>query len=352
VVLPAAGDGGSFTKAVVPGIRGVSEAPAGDTNAADYRSTVVCRRKASRRGARAGTVSGSITLAAGEQGLCTFRNIRPGVPAIAIRKTGPDTAAAGDTLHYTLLVTNPGDVPFPEAAVTVTDPACDGAPELVDKQDGSGPDGSPGTLDPLVDTWTYRCSRKTAAPGADCVQTRVDNAGTVTGAADGKTVEDSDSISTILTCPDQPEPPIPVPPNPEPPNPPTPNPPGPEPPTPDVPGPVVPPGPTPPDAGDSGVAGIVVRSPLRRCIRSHVPRVTFSGDRVRSVRVYVNGHRVRSLNLRTLQSTARPRVTLAPGRYRVTARVTFQPGSATPGVSLSRVVRVCAAAALAPRFTG
>ena len=58
------------------------------------------------------------------------------LPAIAIDKSGPAIAQAGDTLHYTLLVTNPGSVPFPEDQVRVTDPACDDAPELSDKSDG------------------------------------------------------------------------------------------------------------------------------------------------------------------------------------------------------------------------
>jgi hypothetical protein len=45
-------------------------------------------------------------------------------------------------------------------------------------------------------------------------------------------------------------------------------------------------------------------------------------------------------------------VTLRPGRYRVTARVTFQSGSGTAPLTLSGTVRICAAAATPPRFTG
>ena len=116
---------------------------------------------------RAGTVSDTVALAAGGRATCRFFNVRVGHPAIAIDKSGPAIAQAGDTLHYTLRVTNPGSVPFPEDQVDVSDPACDGAPKLSDKSDGSGPDGSSGTLDP-GDVWTYTCSRKTAEPGEDC----------------------------------------------------------------------------------------------------------------------------------------------------------------------------------------
>jgi hypothetical protein len=43
-------------------------------------------------------------------------------------------------------------------------------------------------------------------------------------------------------------------------------------------------------------------------------------------------------------------VTLAPGRYRVTARVTFQRGTDSPPVTLAGVIRSCGDSA--PRFTG
>ena len=66
--------------------------------------------------------------------------------------------------------------------------------------------------------------------------------------------------------------------------------------------------------------------------------------------MFVNGRRVRSLTVRTLQRRLTPRVTIPPGRYRVTALVTFQPGAGTPPVRLSRIVRVCAAAV--PPVTG
>jgi hypothetical protein len=340
VVLPAAGDGASTTISVPPGTYSVSEIAADGTNGADYRSSVECRRNPTRRGGRrAGTVYADVTLFAGDQASCTFRNIRPGFPAIAIRKVGPALAEAGDTLRYTFYVTNPGDVPFPAARVDVSDPDCDARPELVTKRGDSGADGSPDTLDP-GDTWVYGCENRTAAPGDDCEPSRADNTGTVTGSAGGGTVEDEDSISTVLLCPGQPPPPDPVPPGPD----------GPDGGGQIEPGPVVPRGATPPEAGVAGVAGFRFRQATDRCITSRVPRVDFSGTRIRRIRVFVEGRLVRNLTVRTLQRRVTPRVTLDPGRYRVTARVIFQRGSGTPPVTFSRIVRICAAAQ--PRFTG
>jgi hypothetical protein len=336
VVLPAAGDEARITISVPPGVYDVSEIAAPGTVPGDYRSTVDCRRTVASRGStRAGVVFEGLELFAGDRATCTFRNIRPGFPAIAIRKAGPALAQAGDALTYTLSVTNPGDIPFPADAVVVTDPGCDDPPELVRKLDGDGADDTPGSLDP-GDTWLYRCTRRTASGGADCEPTRVDNTGTVTGTANGTTVEEDDSISTILLCPDAPPPPTPEPPGPGP--------------RPSEPGVVVPPGPRPPNAGDAAAARFLFRAATGRCITNRVPRVNFSGTHIRRVRVYVNGQLRRNLNLVTLQRRVTPRVTLPPGRYRVTARVTFQRGAGTPPVTLTRVIRICAAAQ--PRFTG
>jgi uncharacterized repeat protein (TIGR01451 family) len=341
VVLPAAGDGARVTVSVPPGVYEVSEIATPGTLAGDYRSTVECRRNPARRGGvSAGPVFDAVRLFAGDRAVCTFRNIRPGAPAIAIRKVGPSVADAGDTLRYTLYVTNPGDVPFPAAGVDVADPDCDDPPELVEKQDGSGADGTPGTLDP-GDTWVYTCSRGTSSGGADCEPSRVGNTATANGSANGTTVEDEDSISTILLCPDGPAPPTPVPPEPGP---------GPPGPPPDVPGPVVPPGERPPNAGDAAAARFLFREATRGCITNRVPRVNFSGTHIRRVQVFVNGQLRRNLNLRALQRRVTPRVTLPPGRYRVTARVTFTRGAGSPPLTLSRVIRICAAAP--PPVTG
>jgi hypothetical protein len=339
VQRPAAGNGDSVTIGVPPGVYDVSETAVVGTNPDDYRSSVRCRVNPSRQGdRRPGTVFEDLPLSAGDRATCTFRNIRPGSPAIAIRKVGPDTAEAGDTLNYRFDVTNPGDVPFPKDGVVVSDPNCDDPPELGEQQDASGADDSPGTLDP-GDTWVYRCSNATVAPGEACEPTRVDNAGAVTGSANGSTVDDDDSISTILLCPDQPLPPTPIPPGP-----------GPGPDGTDEPGPVVPPGPPPPNAGDAGVAGLLFRQATRSCISNRVPRVNFRGTNIRRIRVYLNGQLRRNLTVRTLQRRFTPRVTFPPGRYRVTVRVTFQRGSGSPPVRLSRMIRICAAAP--PPVTG
>jgi hypothetical protein len=334
VELEAAGDEDSTTISVPPGTYTVSEIAVPGTNPADYRSTVECRRNPTRRGSRrAGTVY-AIPLFAGDRASCTFRNIRPGFPAIAIRKVGPALATAGDTLNYTFYVDNPGDVPFPAAGVVVSDPNCDDAPELGERQDASGADDSPGTLDP-GDTWIYGCSNATTDPGDDCEPSRVDNTGTVTASAGGSTVDDEDSISTVLLCPDHPPPLPPVPPGPD---------------GGGRPGPVAPAGPTPPKAGAAGVARFLFRQATRRCITDRVPRVNFSGTRIRTIRVFVNGSLRRNLTVRTLQRRVTPRVTLPPGRYRVTVRVLFQRGAGTPPVTFSRVIRICGAAA--PPVTG
>jgi hypothetical protein len=92
----------------------------------------------------------------GDVWTCTFVNVRSGSPAIAIDKTGPSTATAGDTLRYRLYVTNPGHLPFQAASVRVLDPGCDEPPVLTGKSDGAGADDSPATLD-LNDTWAYAC---------------------------------------------------------------------------------------------------------------------------------------------------------------------------------------------------
>jgi hypothetical protein len=343
VELAGAGDGASITIGVPPGVYNISEVAAIGTDGALYRSTVECRRNPIRRGSsRSGTVFEDLPLAAGDRATCTFRNIRVGqtTPAIAIRKVGPALSQAGDTLRYTLYVTNAGDVAFPAAGVEVSDPDCDDAPELVEKQDTTGADGSPDTLDP-GDTWVYACSNSTTDPGAACEPTLVGNTGTASGTTAGGSAVDADSIATVLLCPDRPEPPTPVPPEP-----------GPEPdgPPPDVPGPVVPPGERPPNAGDAAAARFLFRQATGRCITDRVPRLNFSGTNIRRVRVFVNGRLRRNLNLRTLQRRVTPRVTLAPGRYRVTARIAFIRGAGTPPLTLSRVVRICAAAQ--PRFTG
>jgi uncharacterized repeat protein (TIGR01451 family) len=341
LVLPNAGDGANRALMVRPGRYVVSEVAAAGTNAADYESTVGCKLGTRRRQVRAGTVYANVQLLSGERTVCTFRNIRPGVSAIAIDKTGPAKAQAGDTLRYTIYVTNPGDVPFAAASVSVTDPTCDAPPQLTGKTDGSGSDDSPGTLDP-GDTWTYACSRKTTAP-PDCTAHVVTNTANVTATTGGASVGDHVTIETDLLCP--PKPPEPGPgPGPQPPEP--------QPPTPQPPDPLVPPGPKPPDSGDAAHAGFILRQATAGCIRTRVPRVNFHGTRIARIRVYVNGRLRRRLTVESLQRRLTPRVQLAPGRYRLSVRVTFDWGTGSPPVTLTRRIRICGVLAARPPFTG
>jgi hypothetical protein len=336
-VLPAAGDGATATIALRPGSYDITEAAVPPTDAGAYRSSVTCRATTRRRGTlRSGAGYTGLVLHAGARATCTFVNARPGEPAIAIEKTGPTVVTAGDTLHYRLYVTNPGDVPFPASSVDVRDPTCDEPPELVAK----GGDDSPETLDP-GDTWAYGCSRNTPAPGADCTASTVTNAATVTATADGATVTDDDAITTTLECPDvPPQPPLPPPtPTPAPSIPPGPSP---------VTGAsVAPAGPRPPVAGRIGVAGLRARS---GCIRT-AAEVRLIGTRMARIAVSVNGRRVSNRRLAILQRRATPlRRLFGAGRHRVVVRVTFQRGSGAPPVTLRRTITVCGPAR--PSFAG
>jgi hypothetical protein len=114
----------------------------------------------------------------------------------------------------------------------------------------------------------------------------------------------------------------------------------------------VPPGPKPPNAGDAAKARFLFKKATGKCISGRVPHVNFSGTRIERIQVYVNGHLIKRLTVGTLQKKVTPRVTLPPGRYRVTVKVTFQPGSGTPPLTLSRIIRICRPPAKPPRFTG
>jgi hypothetical protein len=263
----------------------------------------------------------------------------PRRPNVEIQKFGPETAPAGTALTYLLYVINTGEVPFDEADVDVSDPACDAAPELVARFDEtSNPDTSPEQLDPR-DVWVYRCTNTTPDPGADCQPSVVTNTSTVIATSRGSTVQDDDTLNTELTCP------------PAPPGPPAP----PRPPEPPV--PVLPPGvlPTEPPRlapPAAGVAGRASLRPLRGCLRPG-SRVIVRGRRIASISVRVRGRRVGGLRVRALQRRAIIRIVrnMRPGRHRATAVIRFQRGSATPTARLTRVVRICAPAR-PPRVTG
>lgn len=340
-VKAAAGDGDTVTIALAPGAYDVSEVAVAGTDPSLYESTVTCRAVTSRRGVlRDGTGWNGLVLRAGGHGHCTFVNARAGAPGIAIEKTGPAVAQAGDTLDYALYVTNPGDLPLPASSVEVDDPGCDEPPRLRTKNG----DRTPGTLDP-GDTWTYACSRATATATADCQVSALTNVATASGTVGGITVTDDGSVTTTIECPDQPpEPPLPPDPEPLPGPPPVPPLPGP------APGPSTPSGPRPPDAGTGGIAGFTASSV--RCL-TRAGQLQLTGERMSRFEVRVDGRRIGTQTLRILQRSATPLTRVfRPGRHVLTVRVTFEPGSATAPVTLTRVVTVCGTAARAPRVTG
>jgi uncharacterized repeat protein (TIGR01451 family) len=348
VVLNFPADGSSTTVSVIPGTYDVSERPAGETDPSQYEEPhVICQTSKSRRGRqRRAAAFEDLELLPGQHAFCTFTNVRLGARAIAITKSArPLIVEAGDTIRYTLEVTNPGAVPFRAAEVDVTDSRCDKAPRLVRKQhlSESGElvrDASRGTLDP-DDVWTYRCAHKTPAAGDDCRAHQVSNTAVVVGTPPtGEPVRGSDDAAVAVLCPDRPVPPGPEPPGPEPP--PGPQPPGHEP---------RPPAPDAEAAGQAG-AGALFRRAIRGCIGSRAPRVNFTGTKVARIAVFVNGRRRRQLTMQALQRRVTPRVTVAPGRrYRIAVRVTFQRGSGTAPVTLRGTFRTCPAAR-PPAVTG
>jgi hypothetical protein len=348
-VKAAAGDGDKVTIPVPPGTYNVSESAVAGTDPAAYDSTVSCRAVTRRRSVlRSGPAWNGLVLKAGDQASCTFVNVRRSptpVPAIAIEKSGPARAEAGDTLRYTLYVTNPGQVAIPASGVEVTDNRCDDPPDLTSKNG----DTSPQTLDP-GDTWTYACSYETPEPGTECEQTIVTNTATVTGKVNDSVMTDDGSITTTVTCPDvPPEPPLP--PTPEPGPEPSPVPPLPEPsPTPSPDPPYVPAGPVPPDAGEAGAAGVTATN--ARCI-TRASQIQLTGQRMSTIRVSVDGRRLSTREIRLLQRRVLPLTRIfSPGRHRLTIRVTFERGSATAPATLTRTIVVCGRATRAPRVTG
>ena len=141
-----------------------------------------------------GCFYGPVTFSGGPvtTGAANFGNHNT-VPRIAIDKSGPANATAGDLLPYTIVVTNPGEEAFAADAVVVTDPQCTTLPALQVKNTGGGVDSSPDTLDP-GDSWVYTCSGQTQAGQTSFVnQACVD-------ATDqfGRNVDACDDVTTVL----------------------------------------------------------------------------------------------------------------------------------------------------------
>lgn len=101
-------------------------------------------------------------------------------PRIRVIKDGPDVAHVGDTVAYAFTVTNPGGVDLTD--VTLTDPDCDGAIEVVDRGDGDA-------VLAVGEGWVSRCDRTITAEDGDPVP----NIATVTGSHDDGTVGDADA---------------------------------------------------------------------------------------------------------------------------------------------------------------
>jgi hypothetical protein len=117
-----------------------------------------------------------------------------------------------------------------------------------------------------------------------------------------------------------------------------------------APGPPAPPGPAPPDAGEGGFAGISASN--ARCVR-RASQIQLLGGRMSRIAVSVDGRRIGSRTLRVLQRRTTPLTRFfAPGRYVLSVRVTFEPGSATAPVTLTRQITVCGSRAQRPRVTG
>jgi uncharacterized repeat protein (TIGR01451 family) len=91
-------------------------------------------------------------------------------PKINLTKDGPALAHIGDTVTYTFVVTNPGDVPL--TAINLTDPRCDNSPQLVSKTGGN--------QDNVLnepETWNYSCTHAVTSFDPDPMP----NTATVTG---------------------------------------------------------------------------------------------------------------------------------------------------------------------------
>ena len=94
VFVPTAGDRAIRTVSVAPGTYTISERAVTGTDPAAYRTAVWCRGARLRASLRSGT-SAQVRLSAGQAVKCTFYNVRPGTPAIAIAKYGPEVASRG-----------------------------------------------------------------------------------------------------------------------------------------------------------------------------------------------------------------------------------------------------------------
>jgi Domain of unknown function DUF11 len=225
-------------------------------------------------------------------------------PAIAIDKTGPATALAGDKVGYVLTVTNPGDTSLADPTVKVSDAQCNGDPVTLI---GKGGDPSPDTLDP-GDVWTYSCSVRTAVG-----DTAIHNVATVTGCDRlDKCVNAQDTADTTLTQPEQL---------------------------------VLPERVTPGTARLLGPTGCLAKAFNARVRGSKIATVTFVLD----------GKKVKTLTKPDRKGIFQLRVNPAKmktGVHRLVVNVTFEANSGTRPRTLRLSFQRCAKKLAPPRFTG
>jgi hypothetical protein len=225
-------------------------------------------------------------------------------PAIAIDKTGPATALAGDKVGYVLTVTNPGDTSLADPTVKVSDAQCNGDPVTLI---GKGGDPSPDTLDP-GDVWTYSCSVQTAVG-----DTAIHNVATVTGCDRlDKCVNAQDTADTTLTQPEQL---------------------------------VLPERVTPGTARLLGPTGCLAKAFNARVRGSKIATVTFVLD----------GKKVKTLRKPDRKGIFQLRVNPAKmktGVHRLVVNVTFEASSGTKPKTLRLSFQRCAKKLAPPRFTG
>lgn len=225
-------------------------------------------------------------------------------PGIAIEKSGPATALAGELLTYDLKVTNTGNTAFNDGMVVLTDAQCQAPPALLSKNG----DATPAELNP-GESWNYQCQVQTQAG-----QVEVNNVGEVKGTdAGGKVVTASAAARTTLT---------------------------------------------PPAAAVSPTAVVSGRSQLTGtvgCATQRYAKASVTGRQIKSVAFYVNGKKVKTLARPNIGSKYQLRMTtksLQFGAYKVRAVVTFKPAAKTKAKTLRLQFSRCEPRVVQPKFTG
>jgi hypothetical protein len=118
---------------------------------------------------------------------CADHSTRILHPAVDIETTGPETATEGDLVVFTMAVTDPGDQPLSNVAITA--PRCSEAPSRTSVNG----DPTADVLDP-GDRWSYECRVQTALGDREVI-----NLATVTGTdPHGRRPTDADDARTVL----------------------------------------------------------------------------------------------------------------------------------------------------------